>query len=167
MTAPWATVERLTGDHDLSAFETGETDIDEWFQGKAHRQQQENRCSTTVCCSDDREVIAAFAMLQVIVASAELSRKMQPNDGGQSTGLLLAKMGICSDSQGQGHSKHLMKLVLSTALEVHERSAFRLIVVDALTDDLIPFYERFGFKQTQRPRRLVMKVAEAQRILAA
>ena len=75
-------------------------------------------------------------------------------------GVLLARLAVDERVQGQGLGRHLFEEALGLALELATAGpvAFRLFVTDAINEDAVRFYERFGLARLSDalPARMVL-----------
>jgi GNAT superfamily N-acetyltransferase len=157
---PWVQVTRLAPQHDTAAFCCGELDIDEWLHNTAMTESNNGRISPWVCLDADGRIVAYFALMTIVVVNGDLSGKLKNGNGSDSTAILLAKMGMHKGHRGNGLSPLLMLEVFKACYEADRHSAVRLVVVDALTDKLVPFYQRHNFKEmASTKRRLVQKMS--------
>ena len=58
----------------------------------------------------------------------------------------LARLAVDLRYQGRGLGTHLLARAVRLALEVMERAAFQVLLVDALSLDVVAFYARWGFR---------------------
>lgn len=78
---------------------------------------------------------------------------------------LLGKMGVRTNAQGNGCGTRVLHRAMYSAAEAARQIGSRLLVVDALTTDLVPWYEKRGFhKLPQNERRLACKMSEVREI---
>ena len=77
-------------------------------------------------------------------------------------GVLLARLAVDERAQGQGLGRHLFEEALGLTLELATSGpvAFRLFVTDAIDDDAVRFYERFGLARLSDalPSRMVLDI---------
>ena len=74
--------------------------------------------------------------------------------------MLLGKMGVNSAYKGVGCGTHVLNHAMLFACNASQICASRLMVVDALNDGLVGWYERRGFTRLPgKPRRLVCKMS--------
>jgi len=59
--------------------------------------------------------------------------------------VLLARLAVDRSEQGKGLGALLLAEALRKAVAAGEAAAARFVVVDAIDDDAVRFYERFGF----------------------
>jgi ribosomal protein S18 acetylase RimI-like enzyme len=165
---PWESVVQLDFTHDCDGFVTGLQSVDAWFPEKAIAEQISGRMATFVCLTANGEVVAFFSVKHNVVKLDGASNTMRATADidGMASGLLLAKMGVRRDLQGAGLGKLLVRHVMVHAAEQHRAAPFRLLVVDAENEALLPFYSSFGFRQLTNDLRLVMKMSAVNRIVA-
>lgn len=172
MMPPWSTVELISADHQCDSFTSGvESGIDDWFKKAALNEQLNHRTSTWVCRDDSGKIIAFFSLCTVVCDLSNASKRHQKSLCGQGTTMapatLLAKMGVHREFQGKGLGRALVLEAFRQATTAADQVACRLLVVDALTDDLVPFYERMFFTRIGQQRRLMMKMSKAREIITA
>jgi len=75
-------------------------------------------------------------------------------------GVLLARLAVDTRVQGQGLGRHLFEEALGFTLSLATSGpvAFRLFVTDAVSEDAVRFYERFGLSRLSKalPARMVL-----------
>lgn len=162
MNQPWANIEEVNSAHALTSFRSGSLEVDKWFKTNSLAQQKMGRVRTKVCVADNKQVVAFFSFKMIVIEVQSFSKSLQKsansNSAGQSTGLLLAWMG--RDETVDNCGKALMREVFLHAITAHKIAAYSLLVVDALSDNLVSFYEHFGFRRVPSDtRRLVMKAS--------
>ena len=170
--ATWSSVALLDDTHDISAFTTGLDTVDNWFHTHAQKRQSEGRIATHLCLSGEGQIIAFYSLKHILVnltgESSKLRKTAEANtssadDPGWSTALLLALMGVRADLHGQGVGKHVVTHILQEAANLHRKSPFSLLIVDAENPKLVPFYEKYTFKLLNRDRRLGVKMSLVRR----
>lgn len=168
MILAWSSVVPIVDAEGTATFKTGLESVDGWFQGSAHEEHEAGRVRTHCCLTDEHGLSAFFALKMITVtfegASKSASKKYSETDG-SSTALLLAQMGVRTDLQNKGFGTDTVWKALVTAAELHKQASFKIVVVDAENDKLVPFYTRFGFRQLLGDRRLIMKMSAVHRIL--
>ena len=170
MTPPWHSVEKLADHHQYKDFCSGVDDaIDHWFINKASIENANGRTSTWVCIDNNNQVLAFFSLCAVVCDLTEASNSIKQSLNASTTGMapatLLAKMGLNHEQQGKGHGRALVLEALRASVQAADRVACRLIVVDALVDELVPFYEYMNFTRLGQQRRLIMKMSRARKII--
>lgn len=170
MSVPWQRVELLNASHDLSSFECGLDSVDSWFRDKALAANESAQVRAHVCLTDDDRPLAFYALRHVIVnisAESKTTQRLADAADGQATGILLAQMGVNLVDQGAGVGKKVVRSAMETAVRAHQQASFRLFVVDAENDGLVPYYSQFGLKALSDGRRLIMKMSAVEKVVSA
>lgn len=172
MTAPEPEfVSELLGpDHDVSGFDSGEPETDKWLRNNALRTQRQGSARTRVLTRrrdrSERRVLGFYA-----VAPHDTHREDLPGAaaGGLSVvpAYLIAQLAVDRSMQGHGMGGELLLDALETIVTAAEAAGGRLIVVDAVHDRALSFYERYGFIRIGKTLRLYMKVSRIASSLAA
>lgn len=141
-------LEGLSEHHDRSTFTSGEFDEDRWFRNHALTAQRANSSRTFVIVDENNLIVGYFALTATAVARAEPPAVLvddQPNYPVVGA-VLLTRLAISEDRQGQGLGARLLASAIRKSLEVSERAAAVLLVVDARKKAVAGFYERHGFQ---------------------
>jgi ribosomal protein S18 acetylase RimI-like enzyme len=161
-------LERLGAGHDLTAFDSGSDELDGWLRRHALAAQQMDSARTFVI-TKRRRVVGYFSLTMGSVrreeAPAKLVRAMPAYPVGM---VLLARLAVDRRDQGQGLGGLLLAEALRKAVAAGEAAAARLVVVDAVNDDAVRFYERHGFVAIpEHPRRLYRRMKDVAASLAS
>lgn len=163
---PELLTELLGPDHDVAAFDSGEPETDDWLRVNALRTQRQGSARTRVLVrpGDDR-VVGFYA-----VTPHDTHREDVPSSaaGGLSIvpGYLVAQLAVDRSLQGQGIGGELLLDALETVVVAARAAGGRLVVVDAVHERALSFYERYGFIRIGTTLRLYMKVSRLQSSLA-
>lgn len=164
----WSQIDIHDETHRIDDFRCGLESVDEWFQQNSLAQTTAGRINTHLCLDDSGSVIAFYALKHVIVdvsGGSNSTRRLADGPGGQATGILLAQMGVNESQQLSGVGKEVVKAAMRTAVLANQQAAFRLFVVDAENESLVPYYEKFQFKRLDDSFRLVMKMSAVKAIV--
>lgn len=166
---PWKRVEPLGEHHDKTAFSCGQVAIDHWLHDEALNQQRQGNISVWVCVGEQDRLCAFFAsrvhVLSVPTSLSSTRRKYWGvNERGFAPAFMIAKLGLDRALQGRGYGKVLLHEALRKCVEAADRAACKLIVVDALDDRLVSFYENQGFVPIEG-RRLILSVKAVRKSL--
>jgi ribosomal protein S18 acetylase RimI-like enzyme len=158
---PRVRLERLDADHDVADFDSGNEELDGWLHRHALAAQQMDSARTFVLTRSDR-VVGYFSLTMGSVlrqdAPAKLVRAMPAYPVGM---VLLARLAVDRRDQGKGVGALLLSEALRKAITAGEAAAARLVVVDAIDDAAVLFYERFGFLSApEHPRRLYRRIKD-------
>lgn len=166
----WERIELHDEKHPIESFNCGLTSVDEWVRNSSLTQNNAGRIRTHICLDTWGTVVAFYALKHVIVdvtGGSKSTLRLADGPGGQATGMLLAQMGVNSSHQSKGVGKAVVNAAIHSAVEANQQAAFRLFVVDAENDSLVPYYEKFQFKRLGDSRRLIMKMSTANKIVEA
>lgn len=156
---PEFATELLTADHDVSAFDSGEDETDSWLRSGAWRAQRQGSARTRVLVrAGERRVLGFYA-----VTPHDTHREDLPGAaaGGLRVvpGYLIAQLAVDRSIQGQGMGGELLLDALETIVVASAAVGGRLVVVDAVDERAVGFYERFGFVRVGASRRLYTKIS--------
>ncbi|GAA1550757.1 hypothetical protein GCM10009827_084270 [Dactylosporangium maewongense] len=149
--------ELLDDHHDISQFDCGKPQLNDWLQREALRAQRSGTARTYVW-ADEGRVVAYFAVCPTRIGRDELT-------SGQAGGVsvvpayLLAKLALDGTLQGKGYGADLLADAMTTILYAADSAGGRIVVVDAIDDSAAAFYASKGFKLVRgNPCRLVAKI---------
>jgi len=137
--------ELLTPTHDFSAFSSGEEETDTWLRRNALRAQQQGSARTRVLIRPGQtRVLGYYAVTPHDTHRENLSNAAA---GGLHVvpGYLIAQLAVDQSVQGHGFGAALLYDALQTIIAAADVAGGRLIIVDALHDRALHFYEHYGF----------------------
>lgn len=157
----------LDTSHDVSGFDSGEPETDNWLRANGLRTQRQGSARTRVLTRpDDPRVLGFYA-----VTPHDTHREDLPGSaaGGLSVvpGYLIAQLAVDRSLQGQGVGGELLLEAMETVVHAANAVGGRLVVVDAVHEHALGFYERYGFIRIGQTLRLYMKVSRIESSLAA
>jgi GNAT superfamily N-acetyltransferase len=158
---PRVRLERLDDHHDLSEFDSGNEELDEWLRRHALAAQRMDSSRTFLVTRGGR-VAGYFSLTMGSVLRAEAPAKLVRGLPAYPVGMvLLARLAVDRREQGKGVGALLLAEALRKAVAAGEAAAARLVVVDAIDDEAVRFYERFGFVAApEHPRRLYRRMKD-------
>lgn len=161
MSDPELRVERLDAGHDVAGFVCGNDELDSWLHRHALAAQQMDSARTFVLTRRDR-VIGYFSLTMGSVLRQEAPARLVRGLPGYPVGMvLLARLAVDQTQQGNGYGGLLLAEALRRAVAAGEAAAARLVVVDAIDDAAVAFYERHGFMPApEHPSRLYRRVSD-------
>lgn len=166
-TEPLLRLERLGDHHDLSGFECGNDELDGWLQRHALDAQRMDSARTFLLTRAGR-VVGYFTLTMGSVVSKDAPQKLVRGMPRYPVGMvLLARLAVDRRHRGKGHGAVLLAEALRKAVAAGEAAAARLVVVDAIDDNAVRFYERFGFVTApDHSRRLYRRMKDIRRSLS-
>jgi GNAT superfamily N-acetyltransferase len=159
--------EPLRDDHDLSGFDSGQPELDDWLRHSALRSDAKRISRTYVWHSGDSRVISYFALCPHVIERSALPGKLARGDPDRIPSLLLAKLALDRQLHGQRLGAQLLLDALGRAVAASDRIGGRYVIVDAIDDAAAEFYAHYGFQPCpgEDLRRLVRKVSDISRSL--
>ncbi len=138
-------LERLAAHHDVASFASGNTELDGWLQRHALAAQQMDSSRTFVLTGDDR-IAGYFSLTMGSVLRADAPAKLVRGLPAYPVGMVLVtRLAVHRNEQGRGIGALLLAEALRKAVGAGEAAAARLVVVDAIDQAAVHFYERHGF----------------------
>jgi GNAT superfamily N-acetyltransferase len=164
---PRPRLERLDVHHDVTEFESGNEELDGWLRRHALAAQQMDSARTFVLTRKDR-IVGYFSLTMGSVLRADAPAKVVRGLPAYPVGMvLLARLAVDRREQGRGLGAMLLAEALRKGADAGESAAARLIVVDAIDDGAVRFYERHGFiTAPEHQRRLYRRMKDVRASLA-
>ncbi|MGL4462191.1 MAG: GNAT family N-acetyltransferase [Planctomycetia bacterium] len=141
-------LESLQRRHPRSAFDCGQSDVNDWLRTKAF-QNQEKRLSATKVLLDREGDVAGYYTLatgQVDFGDlpSELARKLPRR---ALPVAILAWLGVCKARQGRKLGDLLLAQALRDCHEAGRTFAFVAVILDCIDDKAKAFYQRWDFAE--------------------
>lgn len=129
----------------LSDFHCGEETLDNWLRGRARSNEKTGTSRTLVSVTREGQVAGYYCL-----SSSSLVRDGGPHEltAGMPSSVpvvLLGRLAVDEEFKGRGLGYSLLQHATGRALEAADIIGIRAILVHALNDSVVPFYERFGF----------------------
>lgn len=138
-------LERLAAGYDIGAFDSGNDELDGWVKRHALAAQQMDSARTFVLIRGTR-VIGYFSLTMGSVLREDAPAKLVRGLPAYPVGMvLLARLAIDTSEQGAGLGGLPLTEALRKAVDAGEAAAARLVVVDAIDEDAVAFYQHHGF----------------------
>ena len=144
-------IERLTPEHELYQFSSGNHRVDYWLRRHALPNQAKLNSPVTYVVHIGRRVMGYYALT---VGEVALEKCPPHIAAGMPSAfpvpvMKLVWLGVDEKYQGKGLAKALMKDAFLRTLQVAELAGIRAIVVDAIDDKAKALYEKkFGFESS-------------------
>mgnify|MGYP003117088382 CR=1 FL=1 len=161
-------IEKLAG-QDRSRFDCGVDELNTWLTTQASQQQRKDNAATFVALHpDDSRVIGYYS---------SLTYRLDLDDAATAFGvgarkypvpaILLARLAVCRTAQGERVGEQLLLHALGSAAEVAARVGVEVVVVHAISDSAVAFYEHYGFTRfVDLDRSLYMTMRAIRKALA-
>jgi GNAT superfamily N-acetyltransferase len=162
VSSPPATERYDPSRHDTSEFESGNEALDRWLVRYAGQSERRDAARTFVI-SDGDVVIGYYALLAGEldhgVATEQIRKGMSRHY--PTPVAILARLAVDRRHQRRGLGAVLLSDALRRIVVASEQLAVRAVVVHAIDERAVLFYEHFGFRAlSATPRTLMVTLAE-------
>jgi GNAT superfamily N-acetyltransferase len=156
-------IEPLSARFNLSPFDSGDDDLNEFLKEDALGEQQILLNKTHICFCRDRAA-GYIALVADSVRVDRLDDDECPDIGKYPIYpcLLIARLAVDKRLHGRGLGTYLLLFAIGAALD--GPIGCRYLVVDP-KEDAVKFYEDFGFRSLKKSRRMFLNIREAARQL--
>ena len=148
--------QRITLEHSLEEFDCGETSLNEWLKKRALKNDVGDASRTYVVCCDNI-VVAYYPLHLGCIQHSDAVRKIKRNMPDPIPAIVLGRLAVDLNHQGQGLAKGLIKDMFLRAIQVSDLAGTKAVLVKALNDRVATFYQTFGFVQSKTDSLLLMK----------
>jgi hypothetical protein len=171
----WPRPEVLSRDHVLDGFDCGEPEINQFLLEDALVHSEAGFSQTWVIARPEDRVVLGFVALSA--ASQPVKVKVQGKSKPLMSGilstcpfpaapvLLLGQLGRRKDLQKSGIGGRLLIFSIFKTIEISEQVGVSGLVLDALTDNLLSYYQKARFERLPYPdkrvRRMLLTMADA------
>lgn len=158
ITAP----ELLTENHDLSDFDCGRPELNDWLVKKALKSQQRNNAKVYIVTdSNTAKVIGYYAIAMGSVQREGAIAALRRNSPNPIPMIVLARLAVNDSHHGKGIGVGLLKDCVKRSVHAMNVVGGAGILVHAIDDSAKDFYTRFGFKEsTYDPMVLMARVKD-------
>ena len=140
--------EQLESKHILLNFNSGVVELDAWLSESALKSDERDYGRTYIWHSGDNHVVAFFTLSAHVINSDQLPPKLARGQQRIIPTILLGKFALDKSLQGKNLGEVLLADAMHEAVKASNIAAARYLVVDAITDELIGFYKKYGFTLT-------------------
>ncbi len=159
--------EKLTVDHDVSAFACGESSLDDWLRRRALQNQASGASRTYVVCAGARRVVGYYALAAGGVAHASAPGRVKRNMPDPVPVMVLGRLAVDQAQQGRRIGPALLRDAILRTVQAADIIGIRAILVHAISDRARRFYEAHGFVSSPvDPMTLMITVSEAAEAIA-
>jgi GNAT superfamily N-acetyltransferase len=158
--------ERLRDGHDLTSFDCGKPELNEWLTARART--NEGRTARTFVAAVDGRVVGYYCLAAGSVMREELpTAKARQNTPEPVPVIVIGRLATDKKFQGRGFGMGLLKDAILRALTTADSIGVRAIIVHAKDEDGVAFYKKFGFLVSpMNARTLVLTVETAKQAIA-
>jgi predicted N-acetyltransferase YhbS len=161
--------EPLRGRHRTEGFECGEPSLDLWVGKHARQAEASGSARVFVTTDDGGKVVGFYALAAASVAPADATdRLMKGQPKHQAVpAILVGRLAVDLHHQGNQLGRSLLQDALLRCATAAGSIGARAVIVHAISDDAVRFYERFGFEASPSdPRHLFLLMKDLRKLLA-
>ena len=166
-TAEIASPERLSIEHDLSGFDSGEPALDAWLRRHAEQNEASGTSRTYVVCAG-RKVVGYYTLAAGAIAHSEAPGRIRRNTPDPVPAMVLGRLAVDKRFHGKGVGTGLLRDAVLRIVRAAEIAGIRAILVHAISEEAKRFYEKYGFVASPiDPLTVMITVAEAVRMITS
>ena len=139
--------EHLTAEHDLSGFDCGVPELDDWLKRRA-LQNEASRASRTFVVMADGRVVGYSALATGAVAHRAATGRVRRNMPEPIPVMVLARLAVDREHHGSGLGAGLLRDALLRTLRAADIAGIRAILLHAVNEDARRFYLHHGFAES-------------------
>ena len=136
----------LNKEHELDLFDCGQASLNVWLQRYA-RQAQSSGSARTFVVTHESRVVGYFSLTVGQVDTLDAPERVRKGMGQYPIPvILLARLAVDQNYQGQGIGVGLLKDAIRRALLIAEQAGVRAMMTHPLNEAAARFYQTFGFE---------------------
>lgn len=163
LTAPHA----LDPNHELAGFDCGKPSLNDWLVRHA-RQAQASGSARTYVVTEGTRIAGYYSLTVGQIDSLEAPDRVRKGMGGYPVPVvILARMAVERQDQGQGIGAGMLQDAIRRTLIVAEQASVRALLTHPIDEDAARFYLRFGFEASpaREQQLLLLLLKDARRLL--
>lgn len=158
---------KLSAEHDLSGFDSGEPVLDDWLRRRAQHNEASGASRTYVVCVGKR-VVGYYTLAVGAVTHAVAPGRVRRNMPDPVPVMVLGRLAVDKAFQNQGIGAGLLRDAVLRTVQAAEIAGIRAILVHCISEAAKHFYEKHGFVASPfDPLTVMITVAEASRMRGA
>lgn len=134
----------LSEDHIINAFNSGETELDDWLKQRALKNQT-NNASRTFVVHVEKKVVGYYSLATGSATCNEAPGKVRRNMPNPIPVMVLGRLAVDKAWQQHGVGRGLLKDALLRTIQVSQNVAVKALLLHTISDTAKYFYKRFGF----------------------
>lgn len=158
--APLRAPELLADHHELDLFDCGAPSLDHWLKRRARGNQASGASRVYVACRGD-VVAGYYALAAGAVERDEAPSKVRRNMPAPVPVIVLGRLAVNRQEQGNGIGASLLRDALLRALNASKEIGAAAVLVHALDDKAKAFYLEHGFAESPiEPLVLMLRIKD-------
>lgn len=139
----------ITEKHDVSLFSCEHESLSAWLKEKGLKNSLSGSSKTYVVCTEDGlSVIGYYALAAGAVNSAEAPSKIRRNSPNPIPVIVLGRLAVHGQHEGQGIGKGLLKEAILRSKEAADLVGAKAILCHAIDEKAKAFYLKHGFLES-------------------
>ena len=156
--------QRLSPDHDLSAFDSGEPALDDWLRRRARQNEESGASRTYVVCAGNR-VLGYYTLAVGALAHAQAPGRIRRNMPDPIPVMILGRLAVDKSMHGRGIGAGLLRDGVLRTMQAADIAGIRAVLVHAISEPAKRFYEKHGFIASPvDPMTVMIPIAQAARL---
>ncbi|WP_337000925.1 MULTISPECIES: GNAT family N-acetyltransferase [unclassified Microbacterium] len=152
----------------LSDFRCGEESLDIWLRGRARRNEKSGASRTMVSVTREGRVAGYYCLASSAIDRGDGPPPLAAAMPSSIPIVLLGRLAVDQEFAGRGLGFSLLQHATLRALDAAATIGIHALLVHAISDEVVPFYERFGFTPFPDARRtLFLLTKDARATLTA
>jgi GNAT superfamily N-acetyltransferase len=147
---------RILREHLVENFDCSEISLNDWLKKRALKNDLGDASRTYVVCCDNI-VVAYYSLHLGCIQHIQAVNKIKRNMPDPIPAIVLGRLAVDKLHQEKGLARALIKDMFLRAIQVADLAGTRAVLVKALNDKVISFYQSFGFVQSKTDPLLLMK----------
>lgn len=147
MTASVGAPQHLTSAHDVSAFDCGVPELNDWLQRRT-LQNEASRASRTFVVVSDERVVGYYALAAGSVAHAAATGRIRRNMPEPIPVMILARLAVDKVFKGSGLGSALLRDAMLRTIQAAEIAGIRAVLLQAVSEEAKRFYAHHGFAES-------------------
>jgi GNAT superfamily N-acetyltransferase len=157
--------QRLAAEHDVSTFECGVPELDDWLKRQAYRNEVSGASRTFVVTAGGR-VGGYYALANGAVSHQRATGRVRRNMPEPIPVMVLGRLAVDREFQGKGLGSALLRDALLRTLQASEFAGIRALLLHAVSDSAKRFYLHHGFAESPvDPMTLMITLADVEKAL--
>jgi predicted N-acetyltransferase YhbS len=161
--------EPLRGKHSTGGFECGEDSLDTWLARHARQAEASGSARVFVTTIDGETVVGFYALAAASVVPKDATERLMRGQSKHQPvpAILIGRLAVDSDHQGNQLGRSLLQDALLKSATAADSIGARAVIVHAISDRAVHFYERFGFEPSPTdPHHLILLMKDLRKLLA-
>ena len=139
----------ITADHDLSQFKCIHDDLSNWLKERSLKNDGTGASKTYVVCAESSmSVIGYYALAAGAVDPKDAPGSIRRNMPSPIPVVVLARLAVHSQWEGQGIGKGLLKDATKRAIQVSQIVGAKALLCHSIDEDAKAFYMKHGFVES-------------------